>query len=251
MPLNRDRAICLRKVEFSETSQILTLFCRRSGSIRVIAKGAHRRTKEGASKFDGGADLLDVGDCVFIDHSSRDLGTLTEWKLIDGHIPLRTNLRAMLLAQYLAEILSLLLGENDPHTPLFDRLRVTLPALTTPRVEEEFLAMQLDVLNDTGYLPSFTSCVNCGGKIDARAAYMPQRPGLICQNCEPAYTDRIAINPRLLGIAGSILKLPRVRAVPQRLPRLTRAQTDPLNAFLANQIQQIIQRRLNTARYIC
>src|SRR2546421_241409 len=50
MPLARDRCVCLRKVEYSETSQILTLFGREHGLMSVIAKGAHRTTKQGASK---------------------------------------------------------------------------------------------------------------------------------------------------------------------------------------------------------
>ncbi len=250
MPLNRDRAFCLRKVEFSETSQILSLFCRRSGMIQVIAKGAHRRTKDGASKFDGGADLLDVGDCVFIDHSSRDLATLTEWKLIEGHLPLRTNLRAMLLGQYLAEIFTLLIGEHDPHPVLFDRLRVTLPALVTQRAEEEFLALQLDLLSETGYLPDFSTCSNCGNPLTSPAYHSPHRPGLICRNCEMSFADRIEIDSRLLRIAETILKLPRIKSVPQRLPRLSRSQTNPLNQFISSQIRLIVQRNIVSASYI-
>ncbi len=60
MPLVSDRCICLRKLDYSETSQILMLMSRDYGIIRVIAKGAHRKTKAGASRFDGGIDLLDV-----------------------------------------------------------------------------------------------------------------------------------------------------------------------------------------------
>ena len=45
MALVSDRCICLRKTEYSETSQILTLFGYIHGITRVIAKGAHRRTK--------------------------------------------------------------------------------------------------------------------------------------------------------------------------------------------------------------
>src|SRR5580704_1895159 len=93
MAIVGDRCICLRKTEYSETSQILTLFGREHGLFRAIAKGAHRRTKAGASKFDGGADLLDVGDAMIVLDVARDLNTLTEWKLRDGHLPLRTNLR--------------------------------------------------------------------------------------------------------------------------------------------------------------
>ena len=51
MPLQPDRCICLRKFEYSETSQILTLLGKDTGLVRVIAKGAHRKTKAGASKF--------------------------------------------------------------------------------------------------------------------------------------------------------------------------------------------------------
>src|SRR5688500_16472016 len=100
MALTNDRCICLRKVEYSETSQILTLFGREHGVTRVIAKGAHRTTKQGASKFGGGIDLLDVGAAVFTLDLEKQLGTLTEWALVEGHLELRRNLRAIYLAQY-------------------------------------------------------------------------------------------------------------------------------------------------------
>src|SRR3954463_2700105 len=119
MPLEHDRCICLRKVEYSETSQILTLFARRHGRVQLIAKGAHRRTKAGASKFDGGVDLLDLGEAVFTHAAERDLGTLCEWSLREGHPELHRNLRAMYLALYSAELIGMLLEEHDPHPDLF------------------------------------------------------------------------------------------------------------------------------------
>ena len=70
MPLVSDRCICLRKTEYSETSQILTLLSRRLGIVRVMAKGAASQNKGGASRFDGGIDLLDVGHAVFSDDTS-------------------------------------------------------------------------------------------------------------------------------------------------------------------------------------
>src|SRR6476661_6903878 len=126
MALTRDRCICLRRTEYSETSQILTLFGREHGLLRLIAKGAHRRTKAGASKFDGGADLLDLGDAVFSLRLEKELATLTEWSLRDGHLELRGSLRALYLGQYAAELTSLLFEEHDPHPWLFDRLARTL-----------------------------------------------------------------------------------------------------------------------------
>src|SRR6059058_2153646 len=133
MPLVRDRCICLRKIEYSETSQILTLFSRQYGVFRCIAKGAHRRTKAGASKFDGGADFLEIGDAVFIHDTARDLATLTEWSLREGHLEIRRSLRAIYLGLYAAELTSRLIEEHDPHADLFDRLAATLAEMGSTR----------------------------------------------------------------------------------------------------------------------
>src|SRR3982750_2029479 len=160
MALTRDRCLCLRKVEYSETSQILVLFSREHGLLRAIAKGAHRRTKAGASKFDGGVDLLDLGDAVFSLRLEKAPATLTEGSPRDGHLELRQNLRALYLGQYAAELCSLLIEEHDPHSQLFDRLEQTLSELATPRQEEGFLAFQLDLFREAGYLPDLSACAN-------------------------------------------------------------------------------------------
>ena len=184
MALVADSCICLRRIEYSETSQILWLFCRRQGLVKAIAKGAHRKTKEGASKFDGGVDLLDAGDAVMTDHLNRDLVTLTEWKLRDGRLGLRKNLRALLLAQYAAEVLTKMLELTDPHEEVFDRLDCLLSELATRRREETFLAFHLDFLREGGYLPELSTCVSCGVALAERDStyFSPSRGGILCRN---------------------------------------------------------------------
>src|SRR5205814_8799238 len=99
----------------SECSRSLTLFTKHHGLLEVIAKGAHRTTKAGASKFGRGIDLLDLAHALFTHPTDRDLSTLTEWSLQDGHLSLHQNLRAVYLAQYAAELVSLLIEEHAPH----------------------------------------------------------------------------------------------------------------------------------------
>ncbi|HYE18878.1 MAG TPA: DNA repair protein RecO [Tepidisphaeraceae bacterium] len=253
MALTRDRCLCLRKVEYSETSQILTLFGRGLGLIRCIAKGAHRRTKAGASKFDGGCDLLDLGEAVFSLRLEKDLATLTEWSLRDGHLELRASLRALYLGQYAAELTSLLFEEHDPHPWLFDRLAHTLTELATPRAEEAFLAFELDLIREAGYLPDFTACANCRASFSDRAgtwSFSPARGGVICRNCEGVAADRVPIDPRLLSLASSLLRLPRANGHQQRLPRLSRAQTDPLNRVFAHHVQHTLGRPLRLPKFV-
>jgi len=254
MPLEHDRCICLRKVEYSETSQILTLFARRHGRVQLIAKGAHRRTKAGASKFDGGVDLLDLGEAVFSHAPERDLCPLTEWHLVEGHLDLRRDLRPMRLALYAAELVNLLIEEHDPHVELFDRLEQMLRELGSPRVEEAFFAFELDLLREAGYLPELAGCVECGAtQFDAREPlfFSPHRGGVVCRNCEGLSPDRIEVDPRLLRIVRSVLTLPREPSgTVQRLPRLTRHQTDPINQMLARHIEHTLGRRLRMPRWV-
>jgi DNA repair protein RecO (recombination protein O) len=257
MPLARDRCVCLRKLDYSETSQILLLFGREHGLLRVIAKGAHRRTKAGASKFDGGLDLLDVGDAVFTFDPAKDLNILTEWGLREGHLELRRSLRAMYLAQYAAELIALLFEEHDAHPALWDRLVQSLPELATPRAEETFLAFQLDLLRESGYLPGLTSCGECGRPAGAgeqdQPYFSPARGGVVCRNCEGAVPDRMSVDLRLLRLVQGVLLLPRDGnggGMPQRLPRLTRHQTDPINRLLADHVQHTLGRRLRLSGYV-
>jgi len=240
--------LCLGKVEYSETSQVLTLFARDHGIVRVIAKGAHRRTKAGASRFDGGVDLVDLGQAVFTDDAKADLATLTDWKLVDGHLELRRTLRGLNLALYAAELVSLLIEARDPHPDLFDRFARTLPELGTERREEAMLAWELDLLKGSGYLPELFVCVGCGATPNGndRIFFSLTRGGAICQKCAPGLPGLLPLDARLLRLLQSILRLPRADGVAQRLPHLTRTQTDPLNRLLAEHITHVLGRPLKT-----
>jgi DNA repair protein RecO (recombination protein O) len=283
MPLVQDSAICIRKFEFSETSQVLTLLTRNHGVVRVIAKGAHRRTKAGASKFDGGIDLLDLGVAVFSLAPERDLPPLTEWTIRSGHSGLRKSLRAMHLALYAAELCALLVGEHDPHPVVFNQLDHLLAELATPRQEEAFVAFELDLLNEAGLLPELGRCAQCAGPLakarvavakgagardgakegakdgakktgdaqgGSRAYFSARRGGAVCPVCADAAPDRRPIDGRLLRLAAGIVGLPHVDGIPQRLPKLTRRQTDPLNALLADYVQHTLARPLKLPRYV-
>jgi DNA repair protein RecO (recombination protein O) len=252
MSLESDTCICLRKIEYSETSQILWLFSRWHGLVKVIAKGAHRRTKSGAGKFDGGIDLLDAGMAVFIVDSNRDLGTLTEWKLTEGHLELRQSLRGLYLALYLAELISMLIETHDPHEDLYDRVAQTVPELATERVEESFLALELDLLREAGYLPELFACVNCGRVLgDGPSVYFAAaRGGIVCAACESSIPARLPLDGRLLQMLQALLKLPRFNGAPLRLPRLTRLQADPLNRLLARHVGHSLGRRCRMWPYV-
>jgi DNA repair protein RecO (recombination protein O) len=70
----RTEAIVLRSVKYGETSQIVTLFTRRLGTIAVMARGA-RGTK---SKFGSSLRPMSHVQVVFYHKPTRDVHTLSE-----------------------------------------------------------------------------------------------------------------------------------------------------------------------------
>jgi hypothetical protein len=95
--------------------------------------------------------------------------------------------------------------------------------------------------------------VSCNAALSDRdpAYFSANRGGVVCRNCEGVIPDRISIDARLLRMVQTILRLPRAdRGSAQRLPRLTRHQTDPINRIFAQHIEHTLQRRLRLPQFI-
>ena len=150
MPTITDNAICIRRWDYSETSQTVSLFGRAHGILRGIAKGA----KRGKSKFSGGIDLLTYGQVVAIVKPNTDLATITEWHLVEIFRALRERLTANRAGVYMADLIHHMLREHDPHPQLFDAFRESLIALAdSQQIAMTLLRFQWSILCETGYRP--------------------------------------------------------------------------------------------------
>src|SRR5262245_18691352 len=128
MSLASDIAVVLRRLDYSETSQVLVVLTREHGQQRLIAKGIKRATKNRASV---GIDLLEVGRLVFSRRPGKEetLATLTEWRQEEIFPHLRCDLVCNYAAQYAAEVTSQLMEAHDPHPELYDGLCIYFRAL--------------------------------------------------------------------------------------------------------------------------
>jgi DNA repair protein RecO (recombination protein O) len=240
MPLVSDRAICLRKTEYSETSQVVTLLTQTHGLVRAIVKGAHRQTKAGSGRFDGGLDLLDEGTAQFTDHVDRDLNTLTEWRVLEGHRQLRRTTRSMFLGLYLAELVSSLFEPHDPHPGLFERLNLTLSALGGPCSEPAGLAMALEAVREAGLMPMLGRCVNCQSPANERGfrSYSLAQGGVLCPTCAGRVNDAVKIDPVWPALAVRLLKLRRESQAEPDWPEVTPTQIRAIHRLLMAHLRQ-------------
>jgi DNA repair protein RecO (recombination protein O) len=208
--LTKDTAICIRAIDYSETSQILTFFTKTTGKIDAIAKGSKRPK----SSFDGTIEVFSYGKIVFSPAGDNKLSTLTEFLQQQTFSSLSANLFTFNRCLFAAELLSSLTDDYDPHPDLFDAFLQFLRNINEAQAKSHepqttialLILFQLSLLKEIGLQPVLSHCVNCKARYEARATNH-QRPaasdgiyfsssinGLVCKDCEPAFTEKIRLS---------------------------------------------------------
>jgi len=220
--LTKDLAICIRALDYSETSQIVTFFTRAAGKISAIAKGSKRPK----SAFDGTIEMFSFGKIVFSDSSKEKLAVLTEFEQQPTFLHLQSELFVLNCCLFGAELVNLLTNDYDPHPQLFDsflqflqnanEIRDTLHA--SRDTLSLLILFQLALLKEVGLQPILSYCVNCKTRYEIRGTrdegretkdetswsevyFSSSANGLICKDCEASFPDRV----RLIGNAANCL----------------------------------------------
>ena len=182
MAAEKAQALVIRTVEFSETSSIVTVFSREFGKLSGLAKGA-RRPK---GPFDAGLDLLGTHRLVFLWKPADTLHLFTEAKLETRFRPREGGLGALYAGYYLAELLSELTFDHDPHPNLFDAARDLLDKLMHGRrLAAAVLAFERTLLEELGLWPKLDACIGCG-KVPPATGPLPisfADGGCVCRDC--------------------------------------------------------------------
>jgi DNA repair protein RecO (recombination protein O) len=198
MALITTTALCLRKVDFSETSQILTLITDKVGTVGAIAKGAKREK----SSVGGPLDLMCLYNVVLYDRSKRGtLSILSQAELIDFFPAARHTTAAFTAIERMRELL--LAIEVSPS----DGPSVLLLAVKAMRALGEdqlpaavFARFGWSLLAAMGLEPVVSHCVVSGieptGRVDV--AFSVNEMGLLAPPHNEGRTDLVRVTPATL-----------------------------------------------------
>ncbi|MCL5282339.1 MAG: DNA repair protein RecO [Planctomycetes bacterium] len=244
--LTKDQAICIRVVDYSETSQIVTLFGRSAGKIRAIAKGSKRPK----SSFEGPIEPLSFGVIVFSGVRKDQLATLTEFQPQPVRGEVRRNLAALHSALLAAELLDLLTEEYDPHPDLFDHFLRFLQDIEEGKVGPDrrdlmirLILFQFVLLHEVGLQPVLSSCVNCKRPFgaDGRESYFSAAAnGLVCRDCEMSFPDKIRLGPKAAQALADI----------KRIAQADQATLDEIEQVLIHHFTHILGRPPKLAKHV-
>jgi len=152
MPRFKDQAICIRLINWSETSQVVGLLTQDHGKLSAVSKGSKRTSPGAVARFGGGIELLTQGQAVGVMKTGAELANLTEWDLQSPYRHLRLNLQAQRLGLYAADLTGAILADHDPHPHTFAALSQLLGDLADPTHHGwALLGFQWRVLEDCGY----------------------------------------------------------------------------------------------------
>jgi DNA repair protein RecO (recombination protein O) len=206
MELIKDKGICIRSVDYSESSQILTFFTCIGGKISVIAKGSRRTTK---SSFSGTIEICSAGDMVYAIREGEKLGTLTEFNPTFFLTGIRKKLLALNCSFFAAELLNMFTQEHDPHPELFDETIAFLKQLDEnpdSKTPAFLIAFQFALLTYAGSIPTVDMCVNCKRKFNANSKqyhFSIAGGGFVCRDCESSFHDKKILTPETAGCLNS------------------------------------------------
>ena len=244
--LTKDRAICVRVVDYSETSQVVTLFGRSGGKIRAIAKGSKRQK----SAFEGPIEPLSFGAIVFSGVRKDQLATLTEFQPEPVRGELRRNLAALQSALLAAELLDLLTEEYDPHPELFDHFLSFLQDMEEGKAGPDprdflirLILFQFVLLHEAGLRPILSACVNCRRAFGAdwRESYFSAAAnGLVCRDCEMSFPDKIRLRPKAAQCLADI----------KRIVQADQATLDEIEQLLIHHFTHILGRPPKLAKHV-
>jgi len=263
--LIKDTAICIRAVDYSETSQIVTFFARAAGKISAIAKGSKRPK----SAFDGPIEIFSYGKIVYSDSNKEKLATLTEFESAyggAGFSGLSNNLFTLNCCLFSTELLNKFTHDYDPHPQLFDDFLQFLQNAQENKNKHQMLALlilfQLALLKEVGLQPILNYCVNCKTRYEHQASSISAVPkgtpcgghlavehrvyfsssanGLICRDCEASFQDKV----RLTQTAANCLS---------NLKLLAESQEKTLNEIetvLVGHFTELLGHKPKMAKYI-
>jgi len=220
--LTKDFAICIRAIDYSETSQIVIFFTKSNGKISAIAKGSKRPK----SAFGGPIEIFSHGGIVFTDSSREKLATLTELESASGtgdFTGVGVDLFVLNCCYFAAELLNKMTHDYDPHPELFDSFLQFLQNAAEKKNKNQMLALlilfQLSLLKEIGLQPVLDCCANCkkSGRVGlAPPSFNPAGPdvpeiyfsstvnGIICRDCEASFPDKIRLSQTAANCLGNL-----------------------------------------------
>ncbi len=193
----KTEAVVLSKMNYGDSSIIVSLFTEHEGKISAIAKGS----RSPKSKYGRIIDPINHLQLVYYKKESREVQLISGAEIMDHFPNVKTDLEKLKYAYAIIELVKNLLAEHEVNNKLFKGMVRILTRLNTSkeRPEVSFGRFFIFILKEVGYEIQIEKCTICGKeKLDIEDFYFHFEKGLMCGKCKEQAVDIYRINLELL-----------------------------------------------------
>ena len=178
----KTEAIVLSKINYGDTSSIVTLYTESDGKLSAIIKGG-RGPKSKSGKI---IDPLNHLQVIFYKKNTRDVQILSDANLISHFVNIKEDLDATRFSFAILELVKSLTVEHEANAKLFKGLIKILNMINDRKEASAFLygRFLLFFLSELGYELSIDKCSICGNDVVAKKTLgFDYNTGFVCSDC--------------------------------------------------------------------
>lgn len=195
----KTEAVVLSKLNYGDTSSIVSLYTETDGKISAMIKGG-RSPKSKIGKI---IDPLNHLQVIIYKKNTRDVQILSDANLVSHFVNLKEDLEATKYSFAIIELVKNLAAEHEANQKLFKGLIKILNMINDKKENPAFLfgRFLLFFLSELGYELSIDKCTICGNDLTANKSLgIDFNTGLICSNCFESHSGLETISAELFEL---------------------------------------------------
>lgn len=195
----KTEAVVLSKINYGDTSSIVSLYTKSDGKLSAIVKGG-RGPKSKIGKI---IDPLNHLQVIIYKKTTRDIQILSDANLISHFVNIKENLDATKYSFAIIELVKNLTSEHESNHKLFKGLIKILNMIDEKKEHPAFLygRFLLFFLSELGYEISVDKCSICGNKLNTNQTLgFDFESGFVCADCFESHSGLENVSAELFEL---------------------------------------------------
>jgi len=195
----KTEAVVLSKINYGDTSSIVSLYTESDGKISAIIKGG-RSPKSKIGKI---IDPINHLQIIIYKKNTRDVQILSDANLVSHFVNIKENLDSTKYSFAIIELVKNLTSEHEANIKLFKGLIKILNMINDKKENPAFLfgRFLLFFLSELGYELSIDKCAICGKDVAANKSLgFDFNTGLICSDCFESHSGLENVSAELFEL---------------------------------------------------
>ena len=194
----KTEAVVLSKLNYGDTSSIVTLFTKSYGKLSAIIKGG----RSPKSKIGFIADPLNYLQVILYKKDSREIQILSGADIISHFPRIKEDLDKLKYSYAILELIKKLIPEHEVNEKLFKGLKKIFHLFETSNENPKILFGRFFMffLTELGYEVQIQKCASCGkSNLNNMDLSYNFELGILCNDCKTGYIESYQINSELFN----------------------------------------------------